>query len=90
MGITTKNGIVLSDEILEQIAEAFERGDWPGTESKIIRGRPRMFGEELQSVTFKMPASKVATLDSKAASFHMSRSGYLRSLLDRDLAAAST
>jgi hypothetical protein len=86
MSITTKNGVILTDEMMEQIAEAFERGEWPGTESQIIRGRPLMFGEELQSVTFKASARKVAALDQKAATFDMSRSDYLRRLLDNDLA----
>jgi len=88
MGIRTKNGVELTDEMIEQIADAFERGEWPGTESKIVQGRPLMFGEELQSVTFKVPVRKVAVLDSKAASLDMSRSDYLRRLLDKDLATA--
>lgn len=85
MGIITKNGVELTDEMIEQIAEAFERGDWPGAESRILKGRPLMLGEKLQSVTFKMPVRKVAILDGKAASLDMSRSDYLRRLLDEDL-----
>ena len=85
MGIKTKSGVELTDEMMDQIAEAFERGEWPGAESKIVKGRPLMLGEELQSVTFKMPARKVAVLDHKAASLDMSRSDYLRNLLDNDL-----
>jgi hypothetical protein len=88
MSITTKNGIEITDEMMEQIADAFERGDWPGTESRIVQGRPLMFGEELQSVTFKAPARKVEAIDRKAASLNVSRSDYLRSLVDRDLASA--
>jgi len=90
MGITTKKGIELSDEMIEQIAEAFERGEWPGTESRIVKGRPLLFGVELQSVTFKAPAQKVEALDRRAASLDMSRSDYLRNLLDKDLTAASS
>jgi hypothetical protein len=89
MSITTKNGITLTDEMMEQIAEAFEHGEWPGTESRIVQGRPLMFGEELQSVTFKAPARKVAALDQKAATLDMSRSDYLRRLLDNDLAVTA-
>ncbi|MCL2503659.1 MAG: hypothetical protein FWE94_03495 [Coriobacteriia bacterium] len=59
MGITTKNGVELTDEMMEQIAEAFECGEWPGSESKIVQGRPLMLGEELQSVTFKVPVREV-------------------------------
>jgi hypothetical protein len=88
MSIATKNGIEISDEMLEEIAEAFEQGDWPGTESRIIRGRPLMLGEELQSVTFKAPARKVAAIDRRAASLEVSHSDYLRRLVDEDLACA--
>jgi predicted DNA binding CopG/RHH family protein len=47
-----------------------------------------MFGEELQSVTFKVPARKVEAIDRKAARLDVSRSDYLRSLVDKDLATA--
>ncbi|MDR1087755.1 MAG: hypothetical protein LBL23_00470 [Coriobacteriales bacterium] len=89
MGVKTENGIDLTDEMMEQIARAFERGEWPGTESRIVRGRPRLFGERLQSVTFKAPARKVAALDQKAANLDMSRSDYLRHLVDSDLATTT-
>jgi hypothetical protein len=89
MGIKTKNGIKLTDEMMEQLADAFESGEWPGTESRIVQGRPLMFGEELRSVTFRAPTHKIAALDRKAAGLAMSRSDYLRHLLDDDLAATT-
>jgi len=85
MSITTNSGVKLTDEMLDSIAEAFERGEWPGTESRIVQGRPLMLGEKLQSITFKVPARKVVVLDQKAASVNMSRSDYLRYLVDNDL-----
>ncbi|MCL2806929.1 MAG: CopG family transcriptional regulator [Coriobacteriia bacterium] len=88
MSIKTKNGVELTDEMIEQIAKSFERGEWPGAKSKIVQGRPLMLGEDLQSVTFRVPIKKVAALDKRAASLSMSRSDYLRSLLDNDLLLA--
>ncbi|MCL2757475.1 MAG: hypothetical protein FWD43_05300 [Coriobacteriia bacterium] len=88
MGIVTKNGVELTDEMIERIAGAFESGEWLGTESRIVQGRPLMLREELQSVTFKAPIRKIAALDRKAANLEMSRSDYLRRLLDEDLATA--
>lgn len=85
MGITIKSGIELSNEDLENIAEMFERGEWPEGESKVLVGRPLKFGEELHSVTFKMPARKIAAIDAKAKEQDMSRSDYLRHLVDKDL-----
>ena len=89
MGIITKNGVELSDEMIEQIAAAFERGEWPGIESRIAQGRPLKFNEELQSVTFKVPVRKLAAIDQRAAERGISRSDYLRNLLDRDIVASS-
>ena len=86
MSIVTKNGVELTDELMEQIAEAFERGEWPGTESRVVQGRPLMLGEKLRSVSFKVPSRKVDALDQKAARLDMSRSDYLRHLVDSDLA----
>jgi hypothetical protein len=35
LSITTENGIVLTDEMLERIKEAFEQGEWPGTDNRL-------------------------------------------------------
>ena len=88
MGIITKNGVELSDEMIEQIAAAFGRGEWPGIESAIAQGRPLKFNEGLQSVTFKIPFRKLAVIDQRAAERGVSRSDYLRNLLDRDIVSA--
>ena len=90
MAITTKNGNVLTDEMLEEMAEACERGEYPGEPTgEILVGRPLKFGEEMELITFKMPASKVVQVNARAAELDISRSDYLRQLVDRDLASAS-
>lgn len=88
MPITTKNGSVVSDEQLEALAEMFERGEWPVGETRVVRGRPLKFGEELASVTFKLPRRELSEVDARAKHEGMSRSDYLRRLVDRDLALA--
>ena len=86
MGVKTKNGVVLSDDQLERIAERFEHGEWPEGETRIVRGRPHLFGEALKSITYKDTASEIAAMDARAASLGLSRSEYLRALVRRDLA----
>ncbi len=88
MVFKTKNGIVITDEMLDEIADAFERGQWPGTSSRIVKGRPLILGEPLKSVTFKDTANELAAMDKRAASLNMSRSDYLRYLIRQDLASA--
>ena len=88
MSITTKNGSFVTEEQMEAVAEAFERGEWPEGETRIVRGRPRMFDEKLRSVSFKETGRKISALDRKASAAGMSRSDYLRKLVDQDLATA--
>ena len=90
MSIITKKGNVLTDEVLDKMAEACERGEYPGTPTgEIIVGRPLMFGEEMKPVTFKETASKIVKINARAAELDLSRSDYLRQLVDRDLALAA-
>ena len=74
----------------QQIAdwsEAAERGEYPGKpKGDIIVGRPLLFGEELRPVTFKERKAIIAAIDARAKSLNMSRSDYLRNLVERDLA----
>jgi hypothetical protein len=79
----------VTEEQLDAWAEACERDEYPGKPiGEIIIGRPLMFGGELKPVTFKEPQSKVAAIDSRAASLNLSRSDYLRLVVDKDLATA--
>ncbi|MCL2807067.1 MAG: CopG family transcriptional regulator [Coriobacteriia bacterium] len=72
---------------IEEWSEAAERGEYPGVPfEEIIVGRPLLFGEELKPVTFKEPRSRIQAIDARAKSLNMSRSDYLRSLVEKDLA----
>lgn len=85
--INKKFGV--TEEKLDEWAEACERGEYPGKPTgEIMVGRPLMFGEEMKPVTFKETASKIAAINARAAELDMSRSDYLRFLVDRDLASA--
>lgn len=85
--INKKFGV--TEEQLDEWAEACERGEYPGKPTgEIMVGRPLMFGEEMKPVTFKETASKIAAINARAAELDMSRSDYLRFLVDRDLASA--
>ena len=89
MSVITKKGTIITDEQLDEWAEACERGEYPGKPTgEILVGRPLMFGEELKPVTFKVTESKVAAINARAADLDLSRSDYLRMLVDRDLASA--
>ena len=79
----------LSPELLDELERDAAAGNLPGIPSgSIVVGRPLLFGEKLKSVTFKEPESKVSAIDARAKSLSMSRSDYLRWLVDSDLASA--
>ena len=63
MTYRTAKGTLLTDELLDEWAEACERGEYPGTPGEIVVGRPRISVEDLATITFKLPKSQVAALD---------------------------
>ena len=85
--INRKFGV--TEEQLDAWAEACERGEYPGKPTgEVTVGRPLMFGEEMKPVTFKETETKIAAINARAAELDLSRSDYLRQLVDRDLANA--
>jgi len=73
---------------IKEWSEAAERGEYPGVaKGEIVVGRPLLFNEELKPVTFKEPISKIFAIDERAKTLNMSRSDYLRSLVEKDLAS---
>ena len=89
MEYTTKSGFTLTEEMIEELAEAAARGDYPGKPGKIIvapKGRPRLYDEELVTIAFKVPRSIRDRLDESAAKKNESRSQFLRDTLEKALA----
>ena len=80
----------VTEEQINAWAEACERGDYPGVPvGEVMVGRPRKFGEDMQPITFKETESKIILINARAADLDISRSDYLRMLIDQDLAQAS-
>ena len=89
MEYTTKSGFTLTEEMIEELAEAAARGDYPGKPGKIIvapKGRPKLYDEELVTIAFKVPRSIRDRLDESAAKKNESRSQFLRNTLEKALA----
>jgi hypothetical protein len=89
MEYKTKSGYVLTDEMIEALGEACERGEYPGTPGKFIvapAGRPKICpSEDLVTVAFKVPKSQRDLLDAKAAQEKSTRSEFMRKILDKTL-----
>lgn len=77
----------MTEEEMDAEAYALENDLWDGIELGEPRaGRPAMFDEAMGTVSFKEERPKITLIDSRAASLGLSRSDYLRQLVDRDLA----
>lgn len=78
MEYTLKSGAVVTDDDLERIADAFERGEFPGKPGKLVVGRPRLSHEPLEVISFKVPRSMAQTINRAAEATGESRSSFLR------------
>lgn len=85
MQYVTREGGVLTDRDIEEIAERLERGELPGKWGRIVVGRPRISSEQLKLIGVKVPESAVRAFDEKAARNGQTRSQRLRQLIERDL-----
>ncbi|MGN0073126.1 MAG: hypothetical protein ACI36W_04935 [Coriobacteriales bacterium] len=85
----------VTEELLGKLEEEFGKGNWelvenlgPGIASIRI-GRPPLCDEALKTLSFKEPESKVIQIEQRCKSLGVSRSTYLRGLVDEDLARAA-
>lgn len=79
MEYTLKNGTVLTDDDIAHIAEACERGEYPGQPcGEIVMGRPRLSHEPLEVISFKAPKSMCERIAAAADAAGVSRSAFLR------------
>jgi len=89
MSIKTKSGHVLSDEMLDELGEACERGEYPGTLGEALIapvGRPPLYAdEELVTIAVKVSRSSRDLLDKRAEAEHKTRSQLMRMILDEAL-----
>jgi hypothetical protein len=89
MDYTTKSGYVLTEEMIEALGQACERGEYPGSPGEFIVspvGRPQLCpSEDLVTVAFKVPRTQREALDAKAAQDHKTRSQFMREVLSEAL-----
>jgi predicted DNA binding CopG/RHH family protein len=77
-------------EQLDARAAEYESKSWAGMGfGEIIQGRPRVFNEELRTLTVKVPASRIVAIQNAARKSGMSLSEFLRQAIDNELIAVS-
>jgi len=83
-----ENGQAITDDMFDKMADRHLSGDWSkAKKGKVVLGRPSIAEEEVKSVVFRLPVSKIATIDARAAEQGETRSQFIRNAVDVALLA---
>ena len=86
MEYKAEDGNILTDAMLEEMAKEYEEGTWSG-HGKISKGRPRIYDEDMETVSFRIPKSRVAAIAKIAKRKGESKSDFIRDAIDKALLA---
>jgi len=88
MDVKAENGQVITNEMLDEMAKKYEDGTWGGKLGKLVVGRPSLADEEVKSVSFRLPVSKIAVMDARAEAKGKTRSEFIRETIESELVKA--
>jgi len=88
MDVKAESGQIITDEMFDEMAKKYEDGTWGGKLGKLVVGRPSLADEEVKSVSFRLPVSKIAIMDARAAARGETRSEFLREIIEVELVKA--
>ena len=88
MGYKAENGKTITDEMLDRMAEEYERGTWSG-HGRVAQGRPRIYDEDMETVSFRIPKSRIAAIEAVAEKRGESKSEFFRGAIDAALLAGA-
>lgn len=86
MGFKTASGDILTDAMLDEMAKDYEEGTWAGT-GEVTMGRPKLYDEDMETVSFRIPRSRIAAIEALTERLGMSKSEFYRRAVDRELIA---
>lgn len=86
MDYIAMNGTALTDELLDSMAAEYEGGTWGG-HGEVSRGRPRIYDEDMETVSFRIPKSRIAAIEAVAKKNGESKSDFFRNAVDQALLA---
>ena len=87
MEFKDRSGEVITDERFDAMAEEYEAGTWGGV-GEITMGRPKLYDENLETVSFRLPKSRIAAVEAVAKRRGESKSDFYRKAVDRALLLA--
>lgn len=82
------NGIVLGDDQLDNMAKEYEDETWEG-HGEVTLGRPRLYDEDMETVSFRIPRSRIAAIEVASRKRGITKSEFYRQAIERELATLS-
>lgn len=86
MEFRTASGKIIGDAEFEDMAKDYELGAWTGT-GEVTIGRPKLYGEDMETVSFRIPRSRVVAVEAVTERLGISKSDFYRLAVDRELLA---
>lgn len=86
MGFKAADGTVLDDATLDAMAKEYEDETWSGA-GEVSPGRPRLYDEDMETVSFRLPRSRISAIEAVTKKSGMSKSEFYRRAVDRELIA---
>lgn len=78
----TDAGVVLSDADFDRMAAEYESGTWSGG-GTVEPGRPKLYDEDMETVSFRLPRSRIAAVEAVARARGESKSELFRKAVDK-------
>ncbi len=79
-----ENGVAVSQDLIDEWNDAYSVGKIPDGYEKaelVVQGRPRLFDEDMSTVTIRIPATQKEALKDEAAQRGVTISTYVREIL---------
>ena len=88
MDFVTHDGRVLDDAALDSMAREYESETWSGV-GEISAGRPKIYDEDMETVSFRLPKSRISAIEAYVAHHGGSKSQFFRQAIDDALLASA-
>ena len=86
MTYKTRSGVVLTDEMIDSMAREYEEGTWAG-HGEVSPGRPCLYDEDMETVSFRLPRSRIEAIETLTRRTGESKSTFFREAIDQALLA---
>lgn len=83
MGHETRD-TAIAGETLDNMAEEYENGTWTG-HGEIMMGRPKLYDEDMETVSFRLPRSRIIAVEAAAKRRGETKSDFFRKAIDQAL-----